>query len=217
MWRAPQPAADSVVMLTCRIRGTSEACREVWAAERWGFLVSRLIAAVAVRSIFRSRPVLVVAFAFAVMGDPVSSVSYAIEAALRALPGDLGLFVPTMALVLGVIVLVSLNYHRLYARFPGGGGDAAATGAAFGEGWAFLPLGSLIVDYALTIAISVAAGASAIIAYVPGLAPFRILLALGLLVVVAGVTWLGHGGRSVLPAITIAFAGVARLGVGPGF
>ena len=151
------------------------------------------------------------------MGDPVSSVAYAIEAALRALHGDLGLLVPTMALVLGVIVLVSLNYHQLYARFPEGGGDAAATGAAFGEGWAFLPLGSLIVDYALTIAISVAAGASAIIAYVPGLAPFRILLALGLLVVVAGVTWLGHGGRSIFAAMTIAFVGVAVVVLARGF
>src|SRR6266566_2012651 len=72
---------------------------------------------------FRSRPILLVAFAFAVMGDPVSSVAYAIEAALRALHGDLGLLVPTMALVLGVIVLVSLNYHQLYARFPEGRGD----------------------------------------------------------------------------------------------
>src|SRR5438270_5126271 len=204
-------------MLTCRSRGTSEACREVWSAERWAFLVSRLIPAVAVRSIFRSRPVLLVAFAFAVMGDPVSPVSYAIEAALRALHGDLGLLVPTMALVLGVIVLVSLNYHQLYARFPEGGGDAAAPGAAFGEGWAFLPLGSLIVDYALTIAISVAAGASAIIAYVPGLAPFRILLALGLLVVVAGVAWLGLGGRSFFAAMTIACVGLAVVVLARGF
>src|SRR5947207_437272 len=215
MWRAPQPAADSVVMLTCRIRGTSEACREVWSAERWAFLVSRLIPAVAVRSIFRSHRVLLVAFAFAVMGDPVSSVSYAIEAALRALHGDLGLLVPTMALVLGVIVLVSLNSHQLYARFPEGGGDAAATGAAFGEGWAFLPLGSLIVDYALTITISAAAGASAIIAYVPSLASWRIPLALTLLVVVAGLTWFGHGGRVVLAAMTIAFVVVPALVLPP--
>src|SRR5216683_1044903 len=77
----------------------------------------------------KSRTILLVAFAFAVMGDPVSSVAYAIEAALRALHGDLGLLLPTMAIVLGIIGLVSLNYHQLYARFPEGGGDAAATGA----------------------------------------------------------------------------------------
>lgn len=143
------------------------------------------------------------------MGDPVSSVAYAIEAALRALDGNLGLLLATVGLVLGIIVLVSLNYHQLYARFPEGGGDAAATGAAFGEGWAFLPLGSLIIDYALTIAISVAAGASAIIAYLPAVAPFRIPLALGLLVAVGGLTWFGHGGRSIFAAMTIVFVLVA--------
>jgi hypothetical protein len=171
----------------------------------------------ALRSGLRSRTVLLLAFAFAVMGDPVSSVAYAIEAALRALHGDLGLLLATIGLVLAIITLVSLNYHQLYARFPEGGGDAAATGAAFGEGWAFLPLGSLIVDYTLTIAISVAAGASAIIAYLPGLAPARVPLALGLLVLVAGLTWFGHGGRSVFVAMTVAFVVVALAVVARGY
>jgi hypothetical protein len=161
------------------------------------------------RRAFKSRSVLLLAFAFAVMGDPVSSVAYAIEAALRALNGNLLLLLPTMALVLGIIALISLNYHQLYARFPDGGGDAAAIGTAFGEGWAFLPLGSLIVDYALTIAISVAAAASAVIAYLPGLSPYRVLLAAALLLLVAGLTWFGHGGRSVFAAMTISFVVVA--------
>jgi hypothetical protein len=178
----------------------------------------RLVGEVVVMaSLIQSRLVLLVAFAFAVMGDPVSSVAYAIEAALRALHGDLGLLIPTMGLVLGIIALVSLNYHQLYARFPEGGGDAAATGAAFGEGWAFLPLGSLIVDYTLTITISVAAGASAIIAYLPGLATFRIPLALGLLAVVAGLTWFGHGGRLVFATMTIAFVAVALVVLARGY
>jgi hypothetical protein len=43
--------------------------------------------------------VLLLAFAFAVMGDPVSSVAYAVEAALRSLHGDLRLLLPTMAVV----------------------------------------------------------------------------------------------------------------------
>jgi hypothetical protein len=168
------------------------------------------------RSYLHRRPILLVAFAFAVMGDPVSSVAYAIEAALRALHGDLGLLLVTMGLVLGIIVLVSLNYHQLYARFPEGGGDAAAIGRAFGEGWAFLPLGSLIVDYALTITISVAAGASAIIAYLPALASYRILLALGLLVLVAGGTWFGHLGRLAFASMTIAFAAIGLIVIAKG-
>jgi len=164
-----------------------------------------------VRRLFEHPAVLLLAFAFAVMGDPVSSVAYAIEAALRALDGDLAYLVPTMAVVLGIIALVSLNYHHLYGRFPEGGGDAAASGSAFGEGAAFLPLGALIVDYALTIAISVAAGASAIIAYVPSLASARIPLALALVAVVAGLTWFGHGGRAIFAAMTVVFVAIGSV------
>jgi hypothetical protein len=152
--------------------------------------------------------VLLVAFAFAVMGDPVSSVAYCIEAALRALDGHLELLLPTMALVVGIIALVDVNYHQLVGRFPEGGGAAAAAGGAFGEGWAFLPMGALIVDYVLTIAISVAAGAAAIIALVPALAGERVLIALLLLLLVAAPTWFGHGGRALFALMTLAFVGV---------
>jgi hypothetical protein len=164
----------------------------------------------AARRILHSRPVLLIAFAFAVMGDPVSSVAYAIEAALRALDGDLDLLLATMAVVIAIIALVIVNYHRLIARFPGGG-DAAAAGSAFGEGWAFLPLGSLIVDYALTIAISCSAAASAIIAYVPGAESARLALAIGLCGVVAGLTWFGHGGRTLFALMTLSFVAIGSL------
>jgi hypothetical protein len=158
------------------------------------------------RAAFLSRPVLLFAFAFAVMGDPVSSVAYAMEAGLRSLGGRLPLLLPTMVVVLAIIVLVAVNYHQLYARFPEGGGDAAASASAFSEGLAFLPLAALMVDYALTIAISVAAGASAVIAYVPWLAPARVPLAGALLVTVAGGTLFGHGGRAVFAMMTVSFA-----------
>ena len=149
--------------------------------------------------------VLLFAFAFAVMADPVSSVAYAIEAGLRALTGDLLLLVPTMLIVLGIISVVRLNYDQLIRRFPQGGGAVAATGAAFGEGWAFLPLGALIVDFVLTIAISVAAAASAVIAYLPSLAHYRVEIAIALCALVGAITWFGHLGRSVFASMTVLF------------
>ncbi len=149
------------------------------------------------------------AFAFAVMADPVSSVAYAVEAALRALDGDLALLVPTMGLVVAIIALIIVNYQQLIARYPNGGGASAAAGEAFGEAWAFVPIGALIVDFVLTIAISVSAGASATIAYFPGLAPWRVPLALLLVVVVGGITWFGHLGRLFFAVMTLAFIVVA--------
>lgn len=170
----------------------------------------------AARRHFSAKPVLFVGFAFAVMADPVSSVAYAIEAALRALGGHLDLLIPTMGLVIGIIALVTLNYWQLVAAFPQGGGSPEAAGRAFGEAASFLPIGALVVDFALTIAISIAAAGSALIAYLPALASIRIPLALGLLVAVAALTWFGHGGRLLFALMTLAFivAGVLVLAVG---
>ena len=160
--------------------------------------------------LLHSRPVLLIAFAFAVMGDPVSSVAYAIEAALRALDARLGLLLATMGLVVAIIALVIVNYHRLVARFPGGG-DAEAAGRAFGESWSFLPLGALIVDYALTIAISCSAATSALIAYLPEARSARLTIAITLCVMVAGLTWFGHVGRTLFALMTISFVAVGSV------
>jgi amino acid transporter len=164
----------------------------------------------------RTKALLFFAFAFAVMADPVSSVAYAIEAPLRALNGHLSLLLPTMGLVIGIIALVTLNYWQLVRAFPEGGGSPEAAGRAFGEEWTFVPIGALVVDFALTIAISIAAAGSAVIAYVPAIAPARIPLALGLVVFVAALTWFGHGGRMVFAIMTWLFmlASIAVLAVG---
>ncbi|WP_460105379.1 APC family permease [Streptomyces sp. YKOK-J1] len=157
------------------------------------------------------RSVLFFAFAFAVIADPVSSVAYAIEAALRALHGDLALLLPTMSLVIGLVVVVTANYWQLVRRFPRGGGAAAAAGRAFGARWTFLPIGALVVDFVLTIGISIAAATSAVIALVPALAAWRIPLALTLLAVVAGLTWFGHGGRLLFAVMTVAFVVISAV------
>lgn len=159
--------------------------------------------------ILRSRAVLFLAFAFAVMADPVSSVAYAVEAGLHALGGRLDLLVATMGLVVAIIALVIVNYRALIARYPKGGGASAAVGEAFGDGWSFVPVGSLVVDFVLTIAISVSAAASAVIAYFPALEPWRLLIALVLVAVVGGLCWFGHLGRIVFALMTVVFVLVA--------
>lgn len=164
-----------------------------------------------------TKVVLFLAFAFAIMADPVSSVAYTIEASLRALHGYLGLLMATQIIVLGIILLVDVNYWQLVGRFPMGGGSAEAAARAFGTGWVFIPIGALIVDFVLTITISVAAGVSALIAYLPSLAPFRILLGLALLVLVAGLTWFGHGGRLTFAVMTLLFIASAVAVLAHGF
>ena len=164
-----------------------------------------------------TKAVLFLAFAFTIMADPVSSVAYTIEASLRALHGHLGLLMATQLIVLAIILLVDVNYWQLVARFPLGGGSAEAAARAFGTGWAFIPIGALIVDFILTITISVAAAVSALISYVPSLAPFRIVLGLALLAAVAALTWSGHRGRLTFALMTLLFIGSAMAVLVHGF
>ncbi|WP_197059403.1 APC family permease [Cryobacterium sp. MLB-32] len=158
-----------------------------------------------------SRSVLLLAFAFSVMADPVSSVAYAVEAALRALHGNLGLLVPTMLLVVTIIAMVIVNYRQLIFRYPKGGGASAAVGEAFGDPWSFIPIGALVVDFVLTIAVSVSAGSSAVIAYFPDLAAWRLPLALGLILAVGTATLFGQLGRVVFAAMTLGFISVTTI------
>lgn len=151
------------------------------------------------------RSVVFLAFAFTVMADPVSSVAYAIEASLRGLDGDLATLLPTMAAVVAIIAVITATYDELIRRFPGGGGGPEGVAAAFGEGWAFIPLGALLVDFTLTVAVSCAAGASAVIAYLPGLEQVRTVLGLALVALVAAVVLLGQIGRVAFAAATLLF------------
>jgi hypothetical protein len=159
---------------------------------------------------------LFIAFALTVMADPVSSVAYAIQAALRELDGDLVDLLPTMALVVATVAIVAATYHQLIRRFPEGGGGARSVASAYGDGWAFIPLGALLVDFTITVAISCAAGASAIIAYLPGLAPGRVVLALGLTALVAAGISLGHRGRLAFAVATLSFLALAAVVIGSG-
>jgi hypothetical protein len=149
------------------------------------------------------------AFAFTVMADPVSSIAYAIESALRHLDGNLDDLFLAMALVIATIAVIAATYHQLIRRFPEGGGGARSVGTAYGDAWAFIPLGALLVDFVITVAISCAAGASAIIAYVPSLGAGRVALALALTSLVAAGISFGHRGRVAFAAATLLFLALA--------
>src|SRR3954470_3076122 len=157
------------------------------------------------------RGILFIGFAFTVMADPVSSIAYAIESALRHLDGNLDDLFLAMALVIATIAVIAATYHQLIRRFPEGGGGARSVGTAFGDAWAFIPLGALLVDFVITVAISCAAGASAIIAYVPGLEAERVLLALTLTTLVAAGISFGHRGRVAFAAATLFFLALAAI------
>ena len=151
---------------------------------------------------------LVAFFAWVGLGsDGLSSSSYGPEEAFLALGAHthLALYL-TVAMVLTVF-LISASYSQIIELFPSGGGGYLVATKLLGRTPGVISGGALVVDYVLTIAISVASGVDAIFSFLPPhWAAFKLLAEL---VVVAGLTALNLRGIkesvSVLMPIFVAF------------
>ncbi len=121
--------------------------------------------------------------------DPLSSNAYATEQILLVLSvgglAMLSLAPWVAAAVLLLLVVVVASYRQTCAAYPDGGGAYAVSKANLGRRAALVAGSALLVDYVLTVAVSVAAGVANIVSAVPALAPDAVLLSL---VFVAGLT-----------------------------
>ncbi|HWM33565.1 MAG TPA: APC family permease [Pseudolysinimonas sp.] len=144
--------------------------------------------------------------------DPLSSVAYAPQELLMILLiGGLGLlaFGPWVALaVVVLLVVVVLSYRQLIRAYPSGGGDYEVASKNLGEKAGLVVAAALLVDYVMTVAVSVASGVDNIISAVPGLDPFRVEIAVGFIVVLAAINLRGVRESSAAFAIpTYLFIG----------
>src|SRR5439155_24632886 len=112
--------------------------------------------------------------------DPLSSVAYATEEILLVLAlGGVALlhltwWVPAVVVVLLVVVVAS--YRQTCYAYPSGGGAYAVSRANLGRGAALVAASALLVDYVLTVAVSVAAGVANIVSSVPSLAKHSVVM-----------------------------------------
>ena len=113
--------------------------------------------------------------------DGLSSACYGPEEAFRAL-GDHTHLAPYLALAMAVTVFViALAYNQVIELFPSGGGGYKVATHLLGARAGLLSGAALLVDYALTIAISVASGADAVFSLLPlGALGFKLITAAAL-------------------------------------
>jgi amino acid transporter len=121
--------------------------------------------------------------------DPLSSNAYATEEILLMLSvGGLTLLYLTpwiAAAVVVLLVVVVASYRQTCHAYPTGGGAYAVSRANLGRNASLVAASALLVDYVLTVAVSVAAGVANIVSAVPQLAPHAVGLALGFVVLLA--------------------------------
>jgi amino acid transporter len=107
--------------------------------------------------------------------DALSSVAYGPEAMLAVLAlaggGALGLSLWISLAIVVLMVAVGLSYRQLIRAYPHGGGSYVVADKNLGELPALIAAGGLMIDYVLTVAVSISAGVAAITSAAPGLAP----------------------------------------------
>jgi amino acid transporter len=112
--------------------------------------------------------------------DAMSSVAYATEEILLILvlagTAAAHLTVPIALAIAGLLVVVSVSYQQTIHAYPSGGGSYIVARANLGPTAGLVAAGALLIDYVLTVSVSVAAGVAALTSAVPWLLTHRVLL-----------------------------------------
>jgi amino acid transporter len=121
--------------------------------------------------------------------DALSSVAYATEEILRVLVigglASLSFARPIGLLIAALLGLVAFSYRQTIHAYPGGGGAYIVSKDNLGIYAALVAAAALLIDYTLTVAVSIAAGVAAVTSAFPSLHVNRVELSLAFLAVLA--------------------------------
>lgn len=151
--------------------------------------------------------------------DAISSTAYATEEILHVLvpiaaQDALDFLIPISLIVMALLAVVSFSYRQTIFAYPSGGGSYVVSKDNLGERPALIAGASLLVDYVLTVAVSISAGVAAITSAVDGLRDDRIELCLIFIVILmlANLRGLKESGRAfALPTYVYIFSVAALI------
>jgi amino acid transporter len=140
--------------------------------------------------------------------DAISSTAYATQEILVVLLSLAGAgvaaytrLVPIAAIVVVLLAIVVFSYRQTIFAYPSGGGAYVVSKDNLGAYPSLVAGGSLLVDYTLTVAVSVAGGVAAIVSAFPDLADYRVHLCVAFIVLmtVANLRGLRESGALFAP------------------
>ena len=121
--------------------------------------------------------------------DALSSVAYATEEILRVLVigglGALSFGTPIAMLIAALLAIVAFSYRQTIHAYPSGGGAYIVSKDNLGVNAALVAAAALLIDYTLTVAVSIAAGVAAVTSAFPSLHVNRVDLSLAFLLILA--------------------------------
>ena len=121
--------------------------------------------------------------------DALSSVAYATEEILLVLvvagTAALALSLPIAVVITTLLAIVAISYYQTIHGYPSGGGAYIVAHENLGVVPGLVAAAALLIDYVLTVAVSITAAALAVISAFPYLLPYRIELCLAAILVIA--------------------------------
>ncbi|TMD99280.1 MAG: APC family permease, partial [Chloroflexi bacterium] len=120
--------------------------------------------------------------------DAISSVAYATEAILLSLvaagSGNLGITLPISFAIVGLLAIVAISYRQTIPAYPSGGGSYIVAKDNLGTLPGLVAAASLMIDYVLTVAVSVAAGVWALATLFPAFSPTVVVVTIDVVLVI---------------------------------
>ncbi|MGF7236558.1 MAG: APC family permease [Frankia sp.] len=153
--------------------------------------------------------------------DALSSVAYATEEILLVLSlGGLTYyhFTPFIAAAVVVLMLtVVASYRQNVHAYPSGGGDYEVATTNLGPPAGLVVASALLVDYTLTVAVSVSAGVANLTSAATGLTPYRVYIAVGLIILLTTINLRGvreSGSAFAVPTYAFMAGIIIMVGIG---
>jgi amino acid transporter len=153
--------------------------------------------------------------------DALTSVAYGPEAIIVVLAvaggGALYIVLPITVAIVVLLAILVFSYRQVIDAYPGGGGAYAVSRANLGPRASLVAGASLIVDYTLTVAVSIAAGGGALTSAFPTLTSATVPLCLGFLALITlmNLRGLGEAARAfLLPTMLFIVGLLAIIAVG---
>ncbi len=146
--------------------------------------------------------------------DALTSVAYGPEAIVLVLAvagaGALHLVLPITIAIVALLAILVFSYRQVIDAYPSGGGAYAVSRANLGTHTSLVAAAALVVDYTLTVAVSIAAGVASLQSAFPALAGETIPLCLGFLalITVLNLRGLGETARAFLLPTLIFIVGL---------
>lgn len=144
--------------------------------------------------------------------DNISSVAYGTEESLHVLTrygfSDriYHLLFPLTIAMAGLVAIVVFSYWHTIQAYPQGGGGYMVTKSNLGLGWGRVTGSAMLMDYILTVAVSISSGVGALISAVPATKPYSVPIACGALLLIAFANMRGARESGILFAVpTYAF------------